>query len=63
MRLFPNIKDKLRGITFYTAEEAVEENKRLVSEVPPNEWQKWFDSMAKCFELIGDYFEKETIKE
>lgn len=64
--LFPNIKDKLRGIRFNTAEEAVEAYRKLLSEVPSEDWKicfkKWLERMDKCVQLGGEYFEKQKIK-
>lgn len=61
--LFPNIKDKLRGQRFTSAEEAVEAFKNHVLEVSHAEWkkcfEKWFDRMQKCMNHKGEYFEKQ----
>lgn len=61
--LFPNIKNKLRGQRFSTAEDAVDAFKQHVMEVPQAEWQKcfknWFTRMQKCIDHQGEYFEKQ----
>lgn len=61
--LFPKIKDKMRGITFSSSDEAVEQYKNLVSEVSLEEWhhcfKEWFHRMQKCINIKGEYFEKQ----
>ena len=63
MTLFPQIKNKLRGQHFSTAEEAVDAFKMHVLKVPKSEWKKcfenWFERMQKCIDLHGVYFEKQ----
>lgn len=61
--LFPNIKGKLRGQRFTSAEEAVEAFKNHVLKVSQEEWKncydKWFERMQKCIDHQGEYFEKQ----
>lgn len=61
--LFPKIKDKMRGITFLSSDEAVEYYKNLVSTVSQEEWHHcfkvWFHRMKKCIDVKGEYFEKQ----
>jgi histone-lysine N-methyltransferase SETMAR len=59
--LFPKIKDKMRGITFSSSDEAVLHYKNLVSEVSQEVWhycyKEWFHQMQKFIEY-WEYFEK-----
>jgi len=61
--LFPNVKNKLRGQRFSSAEEAVDAFKNHVLEVSQAEWKKcfdkWFERMQKCIDHKGEYFEKQ----
>ena len=61
--LFPNVKNKLRGQRFSSAEEAVDAFKNHVLEVFEAEWKKcfdkWFERMQKCIDHKGEYFEKQ----
>lgn len=60
--LFPKIKDKLRGVHFMNAEEAVAAFQTAIEEVPKEDWAEcflqWFDHMNKCIGCGGEYFEK-----
>ena len=61
--LFPNIKNKLRGQQFSSAEEAVDAFKNNIKEVSQEDWKncfdKWFERMQKCIHHQGEYFEKQ----
>lgn len=61
--LFPNVKKKLRGKRFSSAEVAVEAYEKEVAQIPTSEWNqcfsKWFLRMKKCIDCNGDYFEKQ----
>ena len=60
--LFPRIKDKLRGLRFESAEEAVDAFETEIKHLTPEDWKKcfgdWFSRMQKCIDCGGKYFEK-----
>ncbi|CAH1985254.1 unnamed protein product [Acanthoscelides obtectus] len=60
---FPKIKKRLRGQRFQSPEEAVDEFKNAVLDLPANEWNRcfenWFERMQMCINLRGKYFEKQ----
>lgn len=61
--LFPNVKNKLRGQRFSSAEDAVDTFKNHIMEVSQEDWKncfdKWFERMQKCIDHKGEYFEKQ----
>lgn len=61
--LFPRLKDKMRGLRYSSANEAVEAFENLTSQVSQEEWSScfndWFYRMNKCVEFNGEYFEKQ----
>ncbi|GBP82202.1 Histone-lysine N-methyltransferase SETMAR [Eumeta japonica] len=60
--LLPSVKNKLRGQTFSSHEEAVDALKMHVLEIPQSEWQKCYKigfSVCKCIDHHGEYFEKQ----
>ena len=61
--LFAYVKNKMRGQRFTTPEEAVDEFRMHVLEIPQSELQKcfdnWFKLMQKCIDLNGKYFERQ----
>ena len=61
--LFPYVKNKMRGQSFSTTEEAVDAFRMQVLEIPQAEWQNCFDNwikrMQKCIDLNGEYFENQ----
>ncbi|CAH1995393.1 unnamed protein product [Acanthoscelides obtectus] len=60
---FPKIKNRLRGQTFQSPEEAVDAFKNAVLDLPANEWNKcfenWFERRQMCINFRGVYFEKQ----
>ncbi|CAH1980741.1 unnamed protein product [Acanthoscelides obtectus] len=60
---FPKIKNRLRDQRFQSPDEAADEFKNAVLDLPANEWNKcfknWFEHMPMCISLRGEYFEKQ----
>ncbi|CAH1970352.1 unnamed protein product [Acanthoscelides obtectus] len=60
---FPKIKNRLRGQRFQSPEEADDEFKNAVLDLPAKEWNKcfenWFERMQMCINIRGEYFEKQ----
>lgn len=60
--LFPTLKKSLRGRRFSTADEAVDEFRRLFFDLPQDQFfscfESWFSRMHKCINVGGEYFEK-----
>ena len=61
--LFPNVKDKIRGVRFNSPEEAREAFETALDEIPKEIWRKcfaqdWFRRMQLCIDCGGGYFEK-----
>ncbi|CAH1984799.1 unnamed protein product [Acanthoscelides obtectus] len=60
---FPTIKNRLRGQSVQSPEEAVDAFKNAVLDLPANEWNKcfenWFECMQMCINLRGEYFEEQ----
>ena len=61
--IFLYVKNKMRGQRFSTPEEAVDEFRMHVLEIPQSEWLKCIDNlfkrMQKCIDLNGGYFGKQ----
>lgn len=60
--LIPRVKNKLRGLRFTSAEEAVDAFKNEINNLTREDWRKcfedWFSRMQKCIDCGGEYFEK-----
>ncbi|KAL4716055.1 hypothetical protein ACJJTC_002820 [Scirpophaga incertulas] len=60
--LFPTVKKMLRGRRFQTADEAVEEFRRIFFDLPQdaffNWFKSWFDRMCKCIGMGGNTLKK-----
>ena len=60
--LFLNVKNRMRGHQFPSAEDAVAAYNEVLSAMSENEWrgrfQKWFQRMQRRIVCDGEYFEK-----
>ncbi|XP_053411309.1 histone-lysine N-methyltransferase SETMAR-like [Nycticebus coucang] len=60
--LLPIVKNRMRGRSFSSPEEAVCAYENELTALEENEWKEcfkeWFTRMQKCIECHGDYFEK-----
>ena len=60
--LFPNVKEKIRGIRFDSPEEARLAFQEALWTLPEDRWyncfDSWFHRMKLCIECSGKYFEK-----
>lgn len=60
--MFPTLQKSLRGRRFSTADEAVDEFRRLFFDLPQEQFfscfESWFSQMHKCINVAGKYFKK-----